>query len=119
MRKFKGTSVEGIVNGLEKPTRDLTEKLRAIVKKALPDIVERVKWGNITYLLNGKTLAWIIVYADHVDFGFFRGAELESPKLEGTGKALRHIKIKSAGDVNEAEIKRLLKKAAELENQKQ
>ena len=47
------------------------------------------------------------------DFGFFRGGKLDSSQLEGTGKALRHIKIRSAGEVDEAEIKRLLKKAAE------
>ena len=45
----------------------------------------------------------------------FRGAELHSLLLEGTGKGLRHIKIKNKNDVDEAEIARLMKKAAELE----
>ncbi len=103
-RKYKGTSVEEIVSGLDEETAALIGKLRSLAKKTLPDVVETVKWGNITYLLGGKNLAWIIIYKDHVDFGFFRGAELDSPLLEGTGKGLRHIKIKNKSDIDEAEI---------------
>ena len=50
-----------------------------------------------------------------MNFGFFRGAELSSKLLEGTGKGLRHIKIKTGKDIDEAEIARLLKDAAKLE----
>ena len=115
MRKYKGASGEEIVGSLDEETGALIGKLRSLAKKSLPDIVETVKWGNITYLFGGKNLAWIIIYKDHVDFCFFRGAELNSPLLEGTGKGLRHIKIKNKNDVDEAEIARLMKKAAELE----
>ncbi len=50
-----------------------------------------------------------------MDIGFFRGAELHSKLLEGTGKGLRHIKIKDLETMPELGIKRLLKEAAELE----
>jgi hypothetical protein len=51
-----------------------------------------------------------------VDFGFFRGAELSSKLLEGTGKGLRHIKIRSQKGVDLVELTRLLEDAAKLEN---
>ena len=108
-------SVEEIVGSLDDEAGELIEKMGSLAKRILPDVVETVKWGNITYLFGGKNLAWIIIYKDHVDFGFFRGAELHSPLLEGTGKGLRHIKIRNKNDVDEAEIGRLMKKAAELE----
>lgn len=95
--------------------KEITQELRSLVKKALPEIEETVKWGNITYILKSKNLAWIILYDDYLDFGFFRGAELSSKLLEGTGKGLRHIKIKEIKDINEAEIERLLLDAAKLE----
>jgi hypothetical protein len=114
MRKFKGKTVEEIIGSLDAQQREIVGKLRSTAKKTLPKIVETVKWGNITYLLGDKNLAWIIIYKDHVDFGFFRGAELESKLLEGTGKGLRHIKIRSSSDLDEPEITRLLKRAAEL-----
>ena len=115
MRNTKGANVEKILESLSPEKKELTEQLRSIVKKVLPEIEETVKWGNITYLLNGENLAWIIVYDEHVDLGFFRGTELNSKLLEGTGKNLRHIKIKNKNELNEAEITRLLEKAAELE----
>ena len=115
MREQKGTTVNEILGKLEGQPKDATEKLRSVVKKTLPKAEETVKWGNITYLLHGKNVAWIIQYRNHVDFGFFRGAELSSKLLEGTGKGLRHIKIKTGKDIDEAEIARLLKDAAKLE----
>jgi hypothetical protein len=62
-------------------------------------------------------VGWIIVYRDHVDFGFFRGAELNDPKglLEGTGKGLRHIKVFSPADIKEKEFTALLKQALALD----
>jgi hypothetical protein len=51
-----------------------------------------------------------------VDFGFFRGAELSSKLLEGTGKGLRNIKIRSQKGVDLVELTRLLEDAAKLEN---
>ena len=115
MRKTKGKTLEEIVGNLDPQQKGIAEKLRSIVKKTLPDITETVKWGNITYLLDAKNLAWIIFYKDHADFGFFKGAKLKSKLLEGTGKNLRHIKIRENNDIKEPEITRLLKDAEKLE----
>ena len=49
-----------------------------------------------------------------MDFGFFMGAKLKSELLEGTGKGLRHIKVKTQEDIDETEFGRLLKDAAKL-----
>jgi hypothetical protein len=77
MRKEKGESVEEIIQKLDPKQKTTANKLRAIAKKTIPYIEEKVKWGNITFLLNGKNLSWIIIYTTHIDFGFFRGAELQ------------------------------------------
>ena len=110
----KAKTVDAIVKLLDPQRRDLAEKLRALVKKTLPDAVETVKWGNVTYLLNGKNLSWLIVYKDHIDLGFFMGAKLRSKRLEGTGKGLRHIKVRTLADIDESEFARLLKDAENL-----
>lgn len=114
MRVHKGKTVEDVLSSLNPQQRETAEKLRTIIKETLPDTVESVKWGNIIYQLHDKNLAWLTAYTNHLDLGFFRGAQLDSEQLEGTGKALRHIKIRNKQDIDEAEIKRLLKKAAEL-----
>ena len=51
----------------------------------------------------------IALYSKHVNLGFNRGAELSSTlKLEGKGKLIRHIKIKSPQDLNQEGLKELI-----------
>lgn len=110
----KGKDVETYVKSLDPPMMDLTKRLHTIIKKALPHATETIKWGNPTYTIGGKNVAWVLNYKDHVDLGFFMGAKLKSKLLEGTGKGLRHIKIWTESDINEDEFTRLLKDAAKL-----
>lgn len=91
--------------------RALANQLRRIIRKALPKSRELVKWKNPTYLVNNKNIAWIMVHRDHVNLGFFQGAKMKSPRLEGTGKGLRHIKVRRPEDVDEKEFTRLLVQA--------
>jgi hypothetical protein len=76
--------------------------------------VETVKWGSITYLLNGKASSWMIAYEDHLDLGFFTGARLRSKRLEGTGKNLRRVEVFKVDDIDEHEFRRLLKDVAKM-----
>ncbi len=70
--------------------------------------------GNPIYTVKGNHVAWLINYKNHLDFGFFMGSKLHSDLLEGTGKTLRHIKVRSPDDINEIEFMRLLREAAKL-----
>ncbi|MBI2452299.1 DUF1801 domain-containing protein [Candidatus Pacearchaeota archaeon] len=90
------------------------QKVLGLIKKNFPEAAETVKWGNITYLLNGKNFVWVLFYKNHIDFGFFIGAKLKSRLLEGTGINLRHIKIGNKEDIDEKEFERLLKEAVKL-----
>jgi len=57
-----------------------------------------------------------MVAKDHVIFGFVRGAMLRDPGklLEGTGKYLRHVKLRSLADVRRPAVLSLLEESAEL-----
>ena len=48
------------------------------------------------------------------NLGFFEGARLTSQLLEGTGKGMRHVKVRTLKGIKEREIVGLLKKAAKL-----
>lgn len=114
-RKVEGKlDVDSLVKKLNPKLRELAEKLRVIVKKTLPNAVETVKWGNPTYIIDGKNVTWLLTYRDHVDLGFFKGAQLKSKLLEGTGKGLRHIKVRTVADIQEEEFSRLLREAAKI-----
>jgi Domain of unknown function (DU1801) len=49
----------------------------------------------------GQGFIHIATYAEHVNLGFDRGSELEDTDglLKGTGKRIRHIRLKSMTDV--------------------
>lgn len=114
--KTKGKDVDAFVAEIEPGKRALVEALRKFVKKQAPGLKEAIKWGNVTWI--GKdNVAWIIVYGDHVDFGFFNGALLKDPKglLDGTGKKLRHVKVFTNADVREGDLSALVKQALALD----
>ena len=92
----------------------LAEGVRKVIRKAAPEMHESVKWGNPTYATKGKNTACIMVYKDHVNLGFFQGAKMKSKRLEGTGKGLRHVKVRKLGDIDEKEFSRLLREAVTL-----
>jgi hypothetical protein len=54
--------------------------------------------------------AYIAVQGSHVNLGIYHGASLPDPAqlLEGTGKALRHVKVRELGTVKNKAIKALL-----------
>jgi Domain of unknown function (DU1801) len=55
------------------------------------------------------------VTRDHVNLGFVRGAELADSQgiLEGTGKQMRHIKIRNMSDLFQPAIRFYLQEACE------
>jgi hypothetical protein len=106
--------VDEVLKEVDPRLRSLTESLRRVIKRSIPEAVEQLKWGNPTYSVNGKNVACIMHYSDHVNLGFFMGSKLKSRRLEGTGKGLRHIKVRSKSDVDEKEFGRLLRRAAAM-----
>lgn len=61
----------------------------------------------------GGPVAFAHVEPDHVQFGFFAGAQLDDPRglLEGRAKFVRHVKLRSAGDIDADALAALLRQA--------
>ena len=106
--------VDLLLGKQEGRVRILAQGVRRVVRKAIPHARELVKWGNPTYEIGGGNVACMMLYKDHVNLGFFEGAKLMSGRLEGTGKGLRHIKVRRPEDIDEGEFSKLLKEAAAL-----
>ena len=53
------------------------------------------------------------MHRDHVNLGFYYGAALEDPEglLEGTGKKLRHVKVRDVEGTREAALRDLVERA--------
>ena len=90
----------------------LLEKLRALVNKAVPDADVSIKWGVPFYQRNGKNVCSLAAFKDFVGINFLASPSvLVDPKkqLEGGGKTMRMLKVRSASDIDSASIIRWLK----------
>jgi len=60
------------------------------------DVRESLHDGYPTACVADAAFAYVGAFKAHVNVGFFRGAELADPRglLEGTGKFMRHVKLR-------------------------
>jgi hypothetical protein len=93
----------------------LVRSLDAVISRAAPALLASLTWGNLTYH-GRKNVCSLISHKDHVNLQVWGGASLKDPRglLIGTGKAMRHIKVASEGDVDSEYIAELVKQAARL-----
>ncbi len=105
----KINTIEEYIAFIQSPHKEIIEGLRQIVKETLPEVQEKIMWSIPWYYIGKKPIAMIMSSTHHVGFGLAWGAHLKSDMLEGTGKNIRHIKIKLDGKVPIEEIQRLLK----------
>ena len=77
------------------------------------DVREIMHDGYPTVCVADAAFAYVGVFKAHVNVGFFRGAEIADPKglLEGTGKFMRHVKLRPGTATNDTALSRLIEAA--------
>jgi hypothetical protein len=91
--------------------------VRNLVKTAVPGTKTTVNsWGIPTFEAKDP-FCFYMVGKYHVTFGFHYGTSLDDPEelLEGTGKNLRHVKLRTVEDLEKKGLKELVLAAARLE----
>ncbi len=89
--------------------------LRLVLAAAFPDAVEQVDFGN-KLLAVGKSMAMrdlafaIIPHSAHVNLQLPDGVDLPDPDglIEGTGKRIRHVKIRSVEAASSAAVRAIV-----------
>ncbi|TCJ18790.1 DUF1801 domain-containing protein [Flaviaesturariibacter flavus] len=91
----------------------LLEAIRRLVHEALPGVQEDFKWSRPVFRA-GRDFAYLKTQKSYVTFGFYDAGGLEDPQglLEGTGKQMRHIKLRNEGDLAKAPLKEWIRAAA-------
>jgi Domain of unknown function (DU1801) len=105
----------------DRGVQELTVALRQLVLEELAPCCEYIVEVYIVSILYGRThrmkdgICYIGVIKDHVNLGFMRGSELADPQriLEGTGKQMRHIKIRNMSDLERPAVRAYLQEACE------
>jgi hypothetical protein len=95
----------------KKPT---INTLRRLIGSVVPEAHETIYHDSLVY---GPTdsgwILYVTVFATHINLGFFFGGFLPDPEqlLVGSGKRMRHIKIRSLQESENPAIARLLEQA--------
>jgi hypothetical protein len=74
------------------------------------DVRELLADGHPTACVEDAAFAYVDAFSAHVNVGFFFGAALDDPAglLEGTGKRMRHVKVRWGQPVDEAALRALI-----------
>ena len=77
------------------------------------DVRELLHDGHPTACVGDAAFAYVDAFKAHVNVGFFHGTALSDPSglLEGTGKFMRHVKLRPEGKVDDPALLKLIKSA--------
>jgi hypothetical protein len=114
-----GEWIDGYLEKKDPELRKVAAALRALLKKTVRGCSESVNpWKIPTFESNGP-MCMLMVGKKHVTFEFLRGTSLPDPEklLKGTGKNLRHVKLRSLEDLQNPALTKLLVAAIKLNKQ--
>lgn len=77
------------------------------------DVRELLHDGHPTACVADAAFGYVNAFKAHVNVGFFRGAEIADPEglLEGTGKFMRHVKLRPESDISPTALMKLIESA--------
>ena len=112
-------TVDAYIQSLPADKGEIVTALRALVRAAAPKASESIKWAQPVYEVSGPVV-WIKAHKQHVNVGFWRGAELPDPQglLEGDGDRMRHVKLTSLKDIKKGALTAFIKAAVKLNQEK-
>ncbi|MCY4020926.1 MAG: DUF1801 domain-containing protein [Chloroflexi bacterium] len=111
---------EAVIAAASPEIQALAREARALLADVMPGITE-VPWARqkiAGYGVGPKKMSehfcYLAPFKKHLNLGFFYGADLPDPQnlLEGAGKELRHIKIRSAEQLRQPAVRELVERAS-------
>jgi hypothetical protein len=119
MSKTAPPSFHQLLELTEKDLQPVVNRLKALILEVDPNTCEVVRLGEraATFGVGPKKMsegyAFILPHKNWVNLGFYQGAALDNQNalLEGSGKNMRHIKIRSLADAEQPGLKQLLTQA--------
>jgi hypothetical protein len=84
-----------------------------VMRKCGDEVRELLHDGCPVACLGDAPFGYVNVFSGHVNVGFFQGASLTDPArlLQGSGKFMRHVKLRPGRATNDAALERLIEAA--------
>ena len=85
----------------------------AVMRRCGRDVRELIHDDQPTACVGDAAFAYVDAFSAYVNVGFFRGADLRDPAglLEGTGRFMRHVKLRPGRDADEQALIALIESA--------
>ena len=95
------------------PLGALARRWFETLRSSGPDLRETLHDGCPVACIGDAALAYVNVFTAHVNLGFYQGALLDDPEglLQGSGKLMRHVKLRPEREGSDAALERLLEDA--------
>ena len=92
---------------------DIARQWFEVMRKCGDEVRELMHDGCPTACLGDAAFGYVNVFTSHVNVGFFQGASLPDPAglLQGSGKFMRHVKLRPGTPINSAALRRLINTA--------
>jgi hypothetical protein len=92
---------------------DIAHRWFEVMRKCGDEVRELLHDGCPVACMGDAPFGYVNVFTSHVNVGFFQGAGLPDPDhlLQGTGKFMRHVKLRPGTATNTAELNRLIEAA--------
>ena len=112
---MKVKTVDAYIASLEGWQADVVAELRSLVCEAAPGAKESIKWAQPVYEETGP-FCYIKAFKASVNFGFWRGVDLQDSKglLQGSGDKMRHVKLTRIDDIDEEMFAEFVRQAVRL-----
>jgi len=91
----------------------IAQKWFEVMRKCGDEVRELLHDDCPTACLGDAAFGYVNVFTTHINVGFFQGASLPDPArlLQGTGKFMRHVKLKPGTAANAPALRRLIEAA--------
>jgi len=108
-------TVDAYIESLPPEQAKIVSALRKVILKAAPEAEESFKWAQPVYE-SGGPFCYIKAFKSSVNFGFWRGVDLDDPdgRLEGSGQKMRHVKIEQSSQIDEKAFAAFVQQAIRL-----
>ncbi len=89
---------------------EIAQQWFEVMRNLGDDVFELLHDGHPTACVGDAAFGYVNAFTAHVNVGFFLGAWLDDPAglLEGTGKRMRHVKLRPGEGCNEAALTALV-----------
>lgn len=99
----KPKTVRAYFDGLPPHQYAIASELENVIKSQWPHLTVKLAWGFPCWSGNERVFS-VMAQSDRCNLQLWQGARLADDyldRIEGTGKALRHVKVFAVSDVND------------------